>query len=157
MLTEVNEPWHDKINKMACALSEDSDQPGHPPSLIWVFAVRMKKPWVLSYPLSTQRRLIRLGRCTGWSESSLGAQVILLVLSWGGSYILTTSSSAKHSVLELLEVFLYKYGYAPWTFIDLSSQLNLNFVVWSTALSEILHENGMELNGNNRQLILICS
>ena len=39
------------------APSEDSDQPGHPPSLIKVFAVRMKKAWVLSYPLSAQRRL----------------------------------------------------------------------------------------------------
>ena len=29
------------------APSEDSDQPGHPPSLIRVFAVRMKKAWVL--------------------------------------------------------------------------------------------------------------
>ena len=29
----------------------------HPPSLIRVFAVRLKKPWVQSYPLSTQRRL----------------------------------------------------------------------------------------------------
>ena len=27
-----------------CAPSEDSDQPGHSPSLIRVFAVRMKKP-----------------------------------------------------------------------------------------------------------------
>ena len=34
------EPLHDKTNKMACAPSEDSDQPGHPPSLIRVFAVR---------------------------------------------------------------------------------------------------------------------
>ena len=42
---------------MACAPSEDSDQPGHPPSLIRIFAVRMKKAWVLSYPLSTHRRL----------------------------------------------------------------------------------------------------
>ena len=33
----------------------------------------MKKAWVLSYPLSTQRRLNRLGECPGWSESSLGA------------------------------------------------------------------------------------
>ena len=57
-----------------CAPSEDSDQPGHPPSLIRVFAVRMKKAYVLSYPLSAQRRLIRLGGCPGWSESSLGAQ-----------------------------------------------------------------------------------
>ena len=47
-----NELPHDKTNKMACAPSKDSDQPGHLPSLIRVFAVRMKKPWDLSYPLS---------------------------------------------------------------------------------------------------------
>ena len=63
-----------KPNKMACAPSEDSDQPGHPPSLIRVFAICMKKAWILSYPLRAQRRLIRLGGCPGWSESSLGAQ-----------------------------------------------------------------------------------
>ena len=48
------EPPHDKTNKMVRALSEDSEQPGHPPSLITVFAVHMKKAWVLSYPLSAQ-------------------------------------------------------------------------------------------------------
>ena len=53
-------PEHDKTNKMTSAPSEVSDQPGHPPSLIRVFAVRMKKPWVLSYLMSAQRRL---GRC----------------------------------------------------------------------------------------------
>ena len=62
-------------------------QPGHPPSLIRVFAVRMKKAWVLSYPLSAQQRLIRLGRCPGWSVFA-GRTVILLVLSWGGSFVL---------------------------------------------------------------------
>ena len=31
-------------------------QPGHPPSLIRVLAVRMKKAWVLSCPLCAQRR-----------------------------------------------------------------------------------------------------
>ena len=36
---------------------EKTDQPGHPPSLIRVFAVRMKKAWIFSYPLSAQRRL----------------------------------------------------------------------------------------------------
>ena len=30
---------HDKTNKMACAPSEDSDQPGHLPNLIRVFAM----------------------------------------------------------------------------------------------------------------------
>ena len=76
---------HDKTNKMICAPREDSDQPGHQPSLISVCAVRLKQNWVLSYPLSSQRRLIRLGGCSGWSESSLGTKVILLVLSWDGS------------------------------------------------------------------------
>ena len=64
MQTAGNELRHDKTNKVTV----------HPPSLIRVFAVRMKKAWVLSYPLSAQRRLIRLGRCPGWSESLLGAQ-----------------------------------------------------------------------------------
>ena len=80
------ELFHDKSNKMACVSIEDSDQPGHTHSLIRVFAVRMKKPWDLSYPLSTLRRLIRLAEYPGWSESSLGAQIVLLVLSCGGSY-----------------------------------------------------------------------
>ena len=43
----LNELPRDKTNKMACAPSEDSDQPGHPPSLI------------------------RLGGCPGWSDQSL--------------------------------------------------------------------------------------
>ena len=52
----IKEPRHDKTNKMSVRPA-DSDQPGHPPSLIRVFAVCMKKPWILSYPLSTQWRL----------------------------------------------------------------------------------------------------
>ena len=47
--------WQNQQNE--CAPSEDSDQSEHPPSPIRVFAVRMKKAWVLSYPLSAQRRL----------------------------------------------------------------------------------------------------
>ena len=55
----------------------------HPPSLIRVFAVRMQKACVLSYPFSAKRRL--------WSRLiwvSPGRTVILLVLSRGGSIIL---------------------------------------------------------------------
>ena len=53
----TNVPPHGKTNKITCAASEDSVQPGHPPSLIRRFAVRMTKAWVLSYQLSAQRRL----------------------------------------------------------------------------------------------------
>ena len=42
---------------MACAPSEGSDQLGHAPSLIRVFAVRMNKAWVFCYPLRRQERL----------------------------------------------------------------------------------------------------
>ena len=49
-------PRHDKTNKMS-ARPAKTDQPGHLSSLISVFAVRTKKPWVLSYPLSAQWRL----------------------------------------------------------------------------------------------------
>ena len=35
----IFEPLHDKMNKMACAPCEDSDQPGHPSSRIRVFTV----------------------------------------------------------------------------------------------------------------------
>ena len=71
------EPHRDKTNKMACAPSEDSDQPGHPPSLIRVFAIRLKKAWILSYPLSTQWRL--------WSDWA-DAQVDLS-LGWAHNHI----------------------------------------------------------------------
>ena len=40
---------NDKTNKMACGPSEDFDQPGHPPSLIWVFAGRTVILLVLSW------------------------------------------------------------------------------------------------------------
>ena len=66
---------------MVCASSEDSDQPGHLPSLKRVFAVRMKNlHWAQT------KTLIRLGEWPGWSEFSLGAHVSMFVLSRGSSY-----------------------------------------------------------------------
>ena len=53
------EPPHEK---MACAPREDSDQLGHPHSLIRVFAVHMKKAWVLTYPTSASRDSEQTGR-----------------------------------------------------------------------------------------------
>ena len=53
------EPPHDKTNKMACAPSEDSDQPGHPPSLISVVSVRIKKACALSYQLGAPGAVAR--------------------------------------------------------------------------------------------------
>ena len=95
--------WQNQQN--VSATSEDSDRPGHLPSLIRVFVVRMKKACVFSYPLNAQRRLIRLGGCPGWSESSLGAQSFC----W-------FCHEAAHMMLHLLQVYQmllkwYKYMY----------------------------------------------
>ena len=46
-----------KTNKMKYVPRKSLDQPGHLPSLIRVFTVSTKKPWVLSYPLRAQWRL----------------------------------------------------------------------------------------------------
>ena len=80
--------WQNQQNE--CAPCEDSDQPGIPPSLIRVFAVRMKKHWVLSYQLSAQRNSDQTGRMPGWSERRIwsdwaDAQVVLS-LRWAYSH-----------------------------------------------------------------------
>ena len=61
-----------KPTKWVCA-SKDSDQPGHPPSLTRVFAVRSMGSQGPN-DMGTAETLIRLGECPGWSESLLGAQ-----------------------------------------------------------------------------------
>ena len=72
-------------NKMACAPNKDSDQSGHAPSLIRVFGVRMKKACCLATLLVHNEDSDQTGGCPGWSESSLGAHVSLLILSRGVS------------------------------------------------------------------------
>ena len=72
--------------------SEDSDQPGHPPSLIRVFAVRMKKVWVLSYPLSAQQRL--------WSDEADGQAD--LSLRWAHMPLCRFCHEAAHLCYALM-------------------------------------------------------
>ena len=68
----IYEPRHDKTNE-TCAPSEDSHQPGHPPSLISLRCVLNGLLRTQSFFMRTAKTLIRLGGCPGWSESSLGA------------------------------------------------------------------------------------
>ena len=58
LTTKTDEPQHDKTNKMAVCTAKTQISLGiYLPSVIRVYAVCMKKAWVLSYPLSAQRRL----------------------------------------------------------------------------------------------------
>ena len=53
----LNEPQHDKTNKMTCVPTEDSDQSRHQPSLIRVFAVRSVGSWGPKVSSCRQQRL----------------------------------------------------------------------------------------------------
>ena len=54
-----------------CAPSEDSDQPGHPPSLISLRCALNGYLRIQAFFMRTAKTLIRLGGCPGWSESSM--------------------------------------------------------------------------------------
>ena len=77
--------WQNQQND--CAPSEDWDQPWHLPSLIRVFAVGMKKAWVLSYPLSAWRRL-----WSDWADAQAD-----LSLSWAHMPFCWFCHEAAHS------------------------------------------------------------
>ena len=100
------EPVHDKTNKMMCAqrilrstwASAQSDQ-----SFRYLCEESLG-PWL---PFErAAKTLIRLGWCPGWSESSLGAQVILLVLSCGGSYMSHVTTKPAFGVCDQLSLKL---------------------------------------------------
>ena len=56
----------------------------------------------------TAKTLIRLGGCPGWSESSLGAHAILLVLSWGGSYEFNIQKPTKKRQWQAFNTITYR-------------------------------------------------
>ena len=86
--TVTFEPAHDKTNKLACAPSEDLNQPGRPPSLTRVFAACSMGCYGLKLSSCGQRRF--------WSDLEDGRanlslcwaslHAILLVLSCAGSF-----------------------------------------------------------------------
>ena len=88
-ITCIYEPWQDKTNKMMCAqrsprstcTSAQSDQ-----SLCCELS---GKPRTQGFFMRTAKTLIRLDGCPGWPESSLGAHIILLVLSCCGSCLVS--------------------------------------------------------------------
>ena len=104
--TDLEDHWHDKTNKMTCVPSEDSDQPGHQPSLISLRSPHEETfgPWL---PIEhTAKTLIKLGGCPGWYESLMGAQVICLVLWCSGWYINAFEPAHEIMALFVLHKFI---------------------------------------------------
>ena len=83
-----------KKKKNMCA-QRNSDQPA---CIRTVWSVSsLCAQWIAKYlkllNSDSRKTLIILGGCPGWSESSLAAHVILLILSCSGSYVTWTTSS----------------------------------------------------------------
>ena len=98
------------------ALSKDSGQPGHPPSLARDFAVRIKKPQVLSYPLSASidsdqsGRMPRLVLVFAWRTCHFVG-----FLSWRGSVMTNYHTLlAKASQIEGLIIIQLQMQRNAW-------------------------------------------
>ena len=100
------EPHREKTNEMICAPSEDSDQPGHPPSLNIVFAVRLKKARILRYPLSAQQIL-----WSAWASDWADAQADLS-LRWAQMPVCWLCHDAAH-LFRLSILFARLCGFKP--------------------------------------------
>ena len=109
-----------QTNKMTCAPSKDSYMPGHQPSLIRVFAVRMKKHWAFKYLLSAQWRLwsdwanTRANQSLWWAHMSFcwfyraaARMVLLMVLQW---WVRLQKLASEKKIFECFFFFLQKFS-----------------------------------------------
>ena len=95
---------------MICAPSEDTDQLGIRP----VWSESSLSAWQNIGSSATHWAHWEDSDQTGWSEASLGAQIILLVLSQGGSFIDCFMSPSTHIVnVKTLPLTLWDFK-PPW-------------------------------------------
>ena len=124
----THEPQHDKTNKMACAPSEDSDQPGHPPNL-WESSL---SAWRKLGPLATHwahsEDSDQTGRMPRLIWVFAGRTATLLVLSRGGSnvfdclfFLFMGNALQSFSVKEL---FSWVSACAVWLYAVLNELLH---------------------------------
>ena len=95
-----------KTNKMACAPSEDSDQPGHLPSLIRVLLSAWRKLGSLATHWAHSEDSDQTGQMPRLIWVFAGCTVILLVLSWGGCFVQYNDKSfiSAKSVLNRMKL-----------------------------------------------------
>ena len=96
-----NEPHREITNEMVCAPSKDSDQPGHPPSLIRVFTVRLKIDRILSYSVSAQWRL--------WSDWASAHGRLIWVFAGSQANSLVCHDAAQIKAEFFLFLFFWKW------------------------------------------------
>ena len=123
--SKENEPPRDK---MACAASEDSDQPG-----LRVFAVRINKACVLSYPLSAQRRL-----WSDWADAQadLSLHCAHMLVCWfcheAAQITMASTLSAKQATKSTVQLKILCHIYSKRPNLDKILSLNTEVPLGST-------------------------
>ena len=77
------EPTYDKTYQMACASSEDSDQPRHPPSLLSLRCALSGRLWTQAFFMRTARtgQTVRMPRLI-WVVSGRTCNFVGFVMRW---------------------------------------------------------------------------
>ena len=146
---------NDKTNKMLCAPSEDADQPGHPPSLICVFAVRLKKAWLLSYPFSDNEDSDQTGRMPRliWVFAGPACHFAGFVLHW---LICEKTESLKALRYKFIKTLIWIFNRPEQSFLLFLSQTgSQHFIIWFLTL--VLLNPDIPCLFWRSQLIWICT
>ena len=98
-LTKQGEPQLQKMYLCTCEPSLDSDQPAHLHSLIRMFSWHILASQGCSFFMWKTKTLIRLCRCTGWFESSLGTHVRRYVFAYCSSEYMYDAEHAKKALI----------------------------------------------------------
>ena len=122
-----HEPWQNQKND--CVPSEDSDQPGHPPSLNSVFAERMNRFGSLTTHSAHSEDSDQTGRMPRLIWVFAGRTLIALVLSCRGSH--QTEGNKPFKLRNLRLSYLFRgwkmttigiRSYGIWSYLVISAE-----------------------------------
>ena len=127
---------------MTCAPSEDSRQPVHPP--VW------SESWLCAHWVAKDPSFLhRTARYPSWSESTLGAKIILFVLSCGGSLMLNTPT-VEYTVWKWYQQY---HTLGCWLMTALSDPpgnlLHCYHPCWSSMSHGMRSTNSQQLRGGD--------
>ena len=127
--------WQNQQNDWPAQLRLRSACPGHPPSLIRVFAVHMKNPWVISFPLSAQRR-----QWSDWADAQAYLS-LCWVHRWFCCFCCVQAHTSDRIVLSWRfvkfqgcykggQIFKKKKNFFCWSWLCTSLFMCLKLIIW---------------------------
>ena len=151
-----NEPPHDKTNKMTCAPSEDSDQPGRPPSLI-ILRCLHEETLGPELPIKRTTKTGRMPRLiwvfTGCTSHIVGFVIRQLKWAWAQQNLQNGPGHAKTCLMPYANNKGADQPAHPRSLIstiiirrlDSSTPLVVIFEIWRLQLASVAEQSGLNL------------